>query len=103
MTAFKSACPGPGGPDSLSANSTTAGPGPAMKLGPLHVIRDATFRELHESRADWERVHGALAAAAGTPLAGRALEHANELLHSPLGARVAPAALPPEPADDDPS
>ena len=73
-----------------------------MKLGPLHVIRDATFRELHDSRADWERVHGALAAAAGNPLAGSALEHANELLHSPLGARVAPAALPPEPTDDDP-
>lgn len=74
-----------------------------MKLGPLHVIRDETFQKLHGLQELWVRVSGELAAAsaAGNPLADRVLEQTHGLLHSPLGARFAPAVLPPDgPADD---
>ena len=75
-----------------------------MKLGPLHVIRDETFRKLHGYQDLWQQFSGELAAAsrAGNPLADRVLEQTHGLLHSPLGARFAPPVLPPDPPADDP-
>jgi putative sugar O-methyltransferase len=76
-----------------------------MRIGPIHLIRDATFRKLRQLEHLWDRFSAALSAAsrAGNPLADRVYEHANGLLHSPLCARVAPAHLDaprPDPAAD---
>src|SRR5436309_6591847 len=73
-----------------------------MKVGPVHVIRDATFRRLHQMQDLWGRFSGHVTAAArtGNPLAGSVLEHTSGMMHSPLCARMAPAAFTPTPAPD---
>ncbi|MGL4419370.1 MAG: putative sugar O-methyltransferase [Gemmataceae bacterium] len=62
-----------------------------MKVGPVHVIRDATFQRLYELHNLWERLSGQLrnSAAEGNTLATRVLEHTHGLQHSPLYARMA--------------
>jgi hypothetical protein len=74
-----------------------------MKLGPVHLIRDATFRKLHQLQNLWDQFSRALVAAsrAGNPLADRVFEHAHGLLHSPLCARVPPAQFTHPPGADE--
>ena len=76
-----------------------------MRIGPIHLIRNATFRKLRQLENLWDRFSAALSAAsrAGNPLADRVYEQAHGLLHSPLCARVAPAHLAPPPRPDDPA
>lgn len=72
-----------------------------MKLGPIHLIRDATFRRLHQLQRLWDQFSTALTAAArtGNPLAGEVLDHSHGLAHSPLCARLAPPLFT-DPTDD---
>ena len=76
-----------------------------MRIGPIHLIRNATFRKLRQLENLWDRFSAALSAAsrAGNPLADRVYEQAHGLLHSPLCARVAPAHFAPPPKPDDPA
>jgi hypothetical protein len=76
-----------------------------MRIGPIHLIRDATFRKLRQLENLWDRFSAALSAASreGNPLADRVYEQAHGLLHSPLCARVAPAHFAPPPQPDDPA
>lgn len=76
-----------------------------MKLGPIHVLRDATFRRLAALQDLWGQFSTSLASASreGNPLADRVYDHSHGLTHSPLCARVAPAALPPSPVAGDPA
>jgi hypothetical protein len=74
-----------------------------MKLGPVHLIRDVTFRRLHALQDLWHQFSSQLTAARGTnALADRVLDQTHGLMHSPLCARM-PAAAPPGPATDDPA
>jgi hypothetical protein len=77
-----------------------------MKLGPIHVIRDVTFRKLRGLDDQIQRFHRALSqeSADGNALADRVFEHAHGLLHSPLGVRAVesvPADDPQPPTADD--
>ena len=74
-----------------------------MKFGPVHLIRDVTFRRLREMQCLWERFSAALASAtqSGNPLAGRVAEHTHGLLHSPLCSRLAPVMFTPAPSPED--
>ncbi len=67
-----------------------------MKFGPIHVIRDGTFRTLHGVHDLWQKLSGEIAAAArgGNALAELVLDQTHGLLHSPLSARFAEPALP---------
>jgi hypothetical protein len=75
-----------------------------MKVGPVHVIRDATFRRLHALQNLWHQFSATLTSAAktGNPLAERVLDHTHGLLHSPLCARLA-ASWVPDPAPAGPA
>ena len=74
-----------------------------MKVGPVHLIRDGTFRRLHALQNLWGEFSAKLAAAADrkNPLAESVLEHTHGLLHSPLAAKHALSwfAEPPTPND----
>lgn len=74
-----------------------------MKIGPVHLIRDGTFRKLHALQDLWAQFSSALAAAArgGNRLADRVLDHTHGLMHSPLCAKLAPAWLPADPPPND--
>jgi len=73
-----------------------------MKVGPVHLLRDATFRRLHEMQDLWGRFSGLVtdAARAGNPLATLVLEHTSGMMHSPLCCRVAAAEFTPTPEPD---
>ena len=73
-----------------------------MKVGPVHVIRDATFRRLHEMQDLWGRFSGLVtdAARAGNPLADLVLEHTSGMMHSPLCCRMAATAFTRTPEPD---
>src|SRR5688572_7513707 len=77
-----------------------------MKLGPIHVIRDVTFRKLRGLDDQIQRFHHALTQESreGNALADRVFEHAHGLLHSPLGVRAVESVPPDDPhpptADD---
>jgi len=67
-----------------------------MKFGPIHVIRDGTFRRLNGFQDVWQKLSGEITAAAqgGNSLATVVLEQTHGLLHSPLAARIAEPVLP---------
>lgn len=73
-----------------------------MKLGPVHLIRDGTFRKLHALQDLWTHFSSALSSASrgGNKLADEVLSHTHGLQHSPLCAKFAPAVLPPNPPVD---
>jgi len=73
-----------------------------MKIGPVHVLRDETLRDLLGYQDLWQKLSGEIAAAAkrGNPLADAVLEQTHALMHSPLAARFAPVILPTDDAGD---
>jgi hypothetical protein len=67
-----------------------------MRLGPIQILRQATFQQLLKMQRLWDHFSHELAGAerAGNPLAAKVLEHTHGLMHSPLSARFAPTVKP---------
>lgn len=73
-----------------------------MKLGPIHIIRDLTFRRLQSVQSFWKQFAEVFSSAPppSSLLSEQVLSHVNGLIHSPLGAQIATARFQePDPAD----
>ncbi|HEY2786544.1 MAG TPA: hypothetical protein VGJ05_16380 [Fimbriiglobus sp.] len=73
-----------------------------MKVGPLHVVRDATLRQWQALQDVWSRFSKELDSGKGkNALADLVRDQTHALLHSPLAARIAPSGFSEPPGPDD--